>query len=178
MLGHSGYVIVSIAALLATASSINATVFSAIRIAAALADTGRLPGAFNPRFWRNGSNGVVVSVGGILLALNFMHLSAIASIASATFLIAYIAVHVAHWRLSQQTGGSRTAIMLGALSMGGVLLVFLWHATRTQPWSIAMIATFVAGSALLETVQERRGPLGPRGPRRLRAMPLRRSPSP
>ena len=178
VLGHFGYVIVSIAALLATASSINATVFSAIRLAAALANTGRLPEAFKPRFWRNGSNGVVVSVGGILLAINFLHLSAIASIASATFLIAYISVHVAHWRLSQQTGGSRTVIMLGALSMAAVLLVFLWHVATTQPWSIGMIAAFVAGSALLETVQERRGSLRQPGPRPLRPTPLRRSSSP
>jgi len=178
VLGHSGYVIVSIAALLATASSINATVFSALRIATALADTGRLPGAFKPRFWRNGSNGVVISVGGILLAMNFLHLSAIASIASATFLIAYLAVHVAHWRLSQETGGSRAVIMFGALSMAAVLLVFLWHVATTQPWSIGMIAAFVAGSALLETAQKRRGSLGPPGPRPLRAAPSRRPSSP
>jgi amino acid transporter len=46
VLGHFGFVVVSIAALLATASAFNATLFSAIRIATALADTGRLPGAF------------------------------------------------------------------------------------------------------------------------------------
>jgi amino acid transporter len=40
VLGHFGFVVVSIAALLATASAINGTLFSAIRIATALADTG------------------------------------------------------------------------------------------------------------------------------------------
>lgn len=102
--------------------------------------------------------------------MNFMRLDAIANVASATFLIAYIAVHVAHWRLSQETGGSRAAIMLGILSMAAVLLVFLWHVTKTQPWSIGMIAAFVAGSARVETLQERRGSFGPS-----RATPLQTS---
>lgn len=46
VLGHFGFVMVSIAALLVTASAINAALFSVIRIATALAATGRLPGAF------------------------------------------------------------------------------------------------------------------------------------
>lgn len=169
--GHFGYVIVSIAALLATASAINATLFSAIRIAAALADTGRLPGHSNPGSGATAASGVLLSVARILLATNFLHPSAIASIASATFLIASIAVQVAHWRLSQETGGSRTLIMLGALAMAAVLLA------TTQPWSIGMIAAFVAGTALLEIVQERRNAPDPPEPKPLSAAHFRRSSS-
>ena len=47
-------------------------------------------------------------------------------------------------------------IMPGALAMAAVLLVFLWRVATTQPWSIGIIAAFVAASALLEIVQERR----------------------
>lgn len=57
--------------------------------------------------------------------MNLLNLNAIANIASATFLIVYMAVYVAHWRLVQETRASRTAIIVGAISMGAVLLVFL-----------------------------------------------------
>ena len=168
VLGQFGFVAVSIAALLATASAINATLFSGIQIAAALAHTGRLPGAFDRPFWRGGTNGIMLSVVGILLMVNLLNLNAIANIASATFLIAFMAVYVAHWRLVQETRASRTAIIVGAVSMGAVLLVFLWSLVRIQPWSIAMIAAFVVGSALLEAFLERHQPTAPSGPKPVR----------
>jgi amino acid transporter len=158
VLGHAGFIAVSIAALLATASAINATLFSAVQIASALVQTGRLPRAFDRHFWRHGTQGVMISVGAILLMVNFFNLNAIANIASATFLISYLAVYVAHWRLVPEAGGSRAIIVLGIISMGLVLLVFLWSVSRTQPWSIAMIAVFVAGSALAQSLLHRTGP--------------------
>jgi len=148
--GHFGVVAVSVGALLATASAINATLFSAMQIATALAKSGRLPKAFDRRFWRNGTQGLMLSVAAILMMVNFFDLGAIANMASATFLIAYLAVYWAHWRLAEETHGSRAAIAVGAVSMGIVLLVFLWSIAHSQPWSIAMIAAFVILSALVE----------------------------
>ena len=158
VLGHAGFIAVSVGALLATASAINATLFSAIQIAEAMAKTGRLPRAFDHRLWRCGTNGIVLSVAAVLLGMNFLNLNSIANIASATFLIAYISVYVAHWRLVHETHGSRPMILAGAATMGAVLLVFLWSLAQSQPWSILMIAAFVAGSAVLETVLVRRPP--------------------
>jgi amino acid transporter len=120
-----------------------------------------LPASFNRRLWRGGTNGIVLSIAAILLMTNFLNLNAIANIASATFLIAYMSVYVAHWRLFRETGGSRVAIVLGIMSMGAVLLVFLWSLVQSQPWSIAMIAAFVVGSALVETFLERHGSAAP-----------------
>jgi amino acid transporter len=158
VLGHAGFIAVSIAALLATASAINATLFSAVQIASALVQTDRLPKAFDRHFWRHGTQGVMISIGAILLMVNFFDLNAIANIASATFLISYLAVYVAHWWLVPEAGGSRPIIIFGIISMGLVLLVFLWSVSRTQPWSIAMIAVFVVGSAVVQSLLHRTGP--------------------
>ena len=60
VLGHLGFSIVSIGALLATASAINATLFSALNIARALAEKGQLPALFAEKVWaraRAGSSG-------------------------------------------------------------------------------------------------------------------------
>lgn len=158
VLGHAGFIAVSIAALLATASAINATLFSAVQIASALVKTGRLPKVFDRQVWRHGTQGLMFSVAAILLMVNFFNLNAIANIASATFLISYLAVYLAHWRLVPEAGGSRTIIVLGTASMGVVLLVFLWTISKTQPWSIAMIALFVLGSGLVEAWLHKRMP--------------------
>jgi len=55
VLGSFGYVIVSIGALLATASGINAFIFSSMQIALELAEAGQLPRSFGRRIWGDGT---------------------------------------------------------------------------------------------------------------------------
>jgi amino acid transporter len=155
-MGHAGYVIVSLGALLATASGVNAWLFSAIKIALALARAGQLPRIFNQSVWRGGTRGALLAIGGILLVTNLFDLSALARISSATFLITYLAVHIAHWRLIDQTRGSRWLVAIGFVTMAAVLGSFLWTSFVTTPWSIAAIATFVGGSWLIEVIVMRK----------------------
>ena len=54
----------------------------------------------------------------------FFNLGAIAQAASATYLITYVAVQIAHWRLRRQTNGSLWLIIAGLLLMLVVLAAF------------------------------------------------------
>ncbi len=74
LLGQSGYVVVSVTALLATASGINAWVFTAMQISSAMARADQLPGMFMQLAWRKGTRGLLVGVAAILLAINFFDL--------------------------------------------------------------------------------------------------------
>jgi len=91
-----------------------------------------------------------LGIAAILFAINIFDLNALARIASATFLIAYMAVHVAHWRLAKETKGSRWLIGTGFLSMAVVLALFLWTTAHVEPWSFALIFALVAGSWAIE----------------------------
>jgi amino acid transporter len=155
VLGQAGFVFVSIAALVATSSAINATVFSAMRVSSALADAGQLPPAFGRLVWGKGTNGLFAMVAVILLLMNFFEFASIANIASATFLICYLGVHVAHWRLVGETKGSRFLIFIGFVSMALVLVAFLWNITG-HLLSIEVIGLFVLGSAFVELIMQGR----------------------
>ena len=161
VLGSFGYVIVSIGALLATASGINAFIFSSMQIALALAGAGQLPRSFGQRIWGDGTGGLLWGVAGVLLMINVFNLSAIANISSAAFLIVYLAIHVAHWRLIDKTKGSRFLVAIGFLSMALVLACFLWSIALTQPWSVGLIVLFVAGSWMIESFLARSSPAAP-----------------
>lgn len=150
VLGRIGYVIVSVAALLATASGINAWVFTAMEISRAMVKVGNLPRMFAYFVWRKGTLGLLLGVGAILLAINVFDLTALARIASATFLFSYMAVQLAHWHLLDETKGSRLLVGLGSLFMAAVLACFLWSTFRVQPWALVSIVAFVAGSWLIE----------------------------
>lgn len=152
VLGHAGFVIVAIGALLATASAINGNFYGMMQMAPSLARTGHLPRMFDVPVRGNCTRGLLLAVAGLLVVMNIFDLSALAHIVSATFLIAYLSVHIAHWRVLDQTGGSRLLVGIGILAMGSVLALFLWSTAVTQPWSFAVIVLFVAGSWVTQVV--------------------------
>lgn len=152
VLGHTGFVIVAIGALLATASAINGNFYGMMQMAPALARTGHLPRMFGVAVWGSCTRGMMLAVAALLVVMNIFDLSALAHIVSATFLIAYLSVHVAHWRVLDQTGGSRLLVGIGILAMGSVLALFLWSTAVSQPWSFAVIVLFVVGSWLTQVV--------------------------
>jgi len=161
VLGRAGYAMVSVAALLATASGVNAWIFSAMNISMKLSDAGQLPRMFGTLVWRKGTRGLFIIVAGVLVALNAFDLDALAHIASAVFLISYLAVQVAHWRLIKETKGSRFMVGIGIAAMAAVFSYFLWSTAVTQPWSVGLIAVFVACSWVIEMILAPTGPVPP-----------------
>jgi amino acid transporter len=152
VLGKAGYAIVSVGALLATASAVNAWVFTAMQISLAMAKVKQLPKMFGQFLWGKGTLGLLLGFAAILVAINVFDLNALARIASATFLICYMAVHAAHWQLVKETRGSRLLIVAGFLSMAIVLALFCWTTALAAPWALGLIAAFIIGSGLIEFI--------------------------
>lgn len=157
VLGHVGYVIVSVGALLATASGINAYLFGSLNISKSMAEAGQLPQMFSKMLWHRGSPGYLFGAGAVLVAINTLNINALADIAGATFLIVYLAVHVAHWRLIRETDGSPLLVAVGLITMGSALAGFLWSTAVARPWSTVIIGIFIAGSWIIEMLVAKRG---------------------
>ena len=143
-------------ALFATSSAINASIFCALEVSRGLADKGQLPAVFARAAWGQGTHGLVWSTGAILVMVNFFDLGAIAQVAGATFLISYLGVFAAHWRLHEEAGGSRLLILGGAALMLVVLLAFMQSLWSTQPSAIWFTVLAVAGSLAVEWLVQRR----------------------
>ena len=154
--GKIGFTMVSIAALLATASAINGTLFGALKIAAGMARQGQLPDAFNVHVWRNWTGGILACILGVVALAVAFNLGVIASAASVAFLIAYIGIHFAAWRVAPEIGANRFVVGLGIVSMAAVLAVFMADLWRTQPSAVFMAAALVVGSIVVQAVLARR----------------------
>lgn len=160
VLGNAGFIIVLIGALFATASAINASIFCALEVSRGLAEKGQLPTVFARAAWGHGTHGLVWSTGAILVMVNLFDLGAIAQVAGATFLISYLAVFAAHWRLHGEAGGSRILIAGGAALMALVLAAFMVSLWSTQPSAIWLTVLAVAGSLGVEWLVQRQGRSG------------------
>ena len=156
VLGMWGFMAVSVAALIATASAINATMFSMLDISRALARNGQLGAIFKQPFWGHGTEGFFYLLLGILVMTNAFNLVAIANLAGACFLISYLAVFVAHWRLRKETQGNVLLIILGFLLMLFILGAFFYQMFFSQPYLIPLIVLFVAACFILEFLIRRK----------------------
>lgn len=126
LLGHIGYVIVVIGALLATASAINANLFAVFNIMDNMGSERELPKVLNKSLWRQSTWGNIIVVALIMLMTAVLNLGSLASVASATFLICYLAVFVVAIRLRHDIHASLSILVIGMLVMLLVIIGFIY----------------------------------------------------
>lgn len=143
--------LISIAALLSTASAVNATLFGSANVAYQIAKNGGLPPAFDKQLWGKDAEGLFITAALVIFFVLVFPLSAVASMGSAGFLLVYAAVNVGHLRIRSQTGAKAWPIY-SAIVLCMVLFVFLFgYMVMEQRLSaIAMVVTFLL-SWLIET---------------------------
>ena len=143
LLGHVGYVIVVIGALLATASAINANLFAVFNIMDNMGSERELPKLMNKSLWRQSTWGNIIVVVLIMLMTAALNLGSLASVASTTFLICYLAVFVVAIRLRHDIHASLPILIVGTLVMLLVIVGFiysLWsQGSRALIWIIGAI---------------------------------------
>jgi amino acid transporter len=161
-LGDAGFTMVSIAALLATASSVNATLYASGGLTGMLAREGQFPPFFGGETRFGPHAGMLITAVLVLVISNLVDLSAIASVGSACSLVIFLFVGVSAFRLRAETG-SRAVIVLTAIVATAVVLAFFAVDTlRNAPETFAAIVAITVLSVVLDFIWKRlRGPLPP-----------------
>jgi len=112
--GHIGFVIIGIAALLSTASAINATLYGSGRTSYLIAKYGELPETFKEQIKHGYEGMIIIALLGIIFATTF-DLNNISVAGSIGFLIVFTLVNYANFKLHEETGANRFIAGLGAL---------------------------------------------------------------
>ena len=135
VMSHVGFVIIGIAALLATASGVNATMFGDANLGFMVAKSGELPSDFTRGVWRGGNVGLLVAAALTALFVVFFPLSAVGSMASLAFLIVYGTVSAGHLRVYRETGAKRWLLVLAIALNLALFLLLLGYTIHTGPAS-------------------------------------------
>ena len=154
-LGEAGFVMMAVAALLATASTVNASLYASRGLTATLAEVGQFPPFFG-RGSRLGPNaGVLITAAIVLVVSNVVDLGAIASVGSACSLMVFLLVGIAGYRLRAETG-SRAAIVVTAIVATAIVLVFFAIDTaQNAPQTFAAIVVIASLCVVLDLVWKR-----------------------
>jgi amino acid transporter len=154
-LGQAGFTIMSIAALLATSSSVNATLYASTGLTRALTEVGQFPPLMGPRSPLGKHGGLVVTVIGTLVLVIFFNLSTIASVGSAVSLCVFVLVAVAGFRLRGETGARTWPVVLAIAAAGLVLAFFAVDTARHEPHTFIVMAALIVLAVVLDLVWKR-----------------------
>ena len=155
-LGEAGFVMMAVAALLATASSVNATLYASGGLTAMLASIGQFPPFFGRGSLLGSHAGLVITSALVLVVANVIDLSAIASVGSACSLLIFLLVGIAGYRRRADTN-ARAEIVLAAIAVTAIVLVFFAVDTlRNAPDTFTAIVAIMLLSVALDFVWKRR----------------------
>jgi amino acid transporter len=162
MLGSAGFVMIGIAALLSTASAINATLFGASRLAMVMAADRALPAIFATRA-KNRTVPWVSLLSLTAVALLFTltaSLTVISVVASATFLLIFALVNAAAFHKARQIRLHPALPFTGALLAGASFLILLWHTWQNNRanlyWLVGFYSLCAVAQLALHVMRSRR----------------------
>jgi amino acid transporter len=148
-LGQAGFVLVAAAAVLATLSAINATLYGAARLSYAIAVEGELPPVLERRVWDE-PVGLLVTAAVALVLANLLELTAIAAVASAVFLAVFAAVDAAAARVTR--GIRRVIAATGAIGCLAALVVLVVDTAGRTPAALIVLVVVAAVAGLGELI--------------------------
>lgn len=159
-LGHAGFVLIAIAAMLSTASAINATLYGAARLSYCVAVDGELPAMLEHKVWSQPVTGLLITGLLTLLTANAFDLTSVATLGSGGFLLIFAAVNLANARQAKTTRSRAWISMLGALACMAALAALIWQTACTEPAKLWVLVAMVGLAVLIEAAYRLSGRRG------------------
>jgi amino acid transporter len=152
-LGTTGFNLIAVAAVVSTASAINATLYGAAKFTYLMAHDGELPARLGKPIWDRPIGGLLATTLGTLVIVNTVNIEGISLMGSAGFLIIFAAVNVAATRLLANTRATTVAGIAGALACLLSLVALTVYAATHIPTQLgvlgALLTAAILGEALL-----------------------------
>lgn len=151
-LGSIGFKIIALAALFSTSSAINATLYGGANVSYIMSKEGELPAFFERKAWRDSKEGLYITSALVILFVNVFQLGSIAMFGSASFLIIYAAVNMAHLKIYKKTNSKPLIIWLAILGCLFSLVMLVIYEIHHSPATILILLIVVTISFLLEYI--------------------------
>jgi amino acid transporter len=151
-LGHFGFALIAVAAMLSTASAINATLYGTARLSYIIAKDGELPRVLEQKVWNEPIEGLLITAGLTLFIANVADLSSLSSMGSIGFLLIFAAVNGANAKLARETGSRRWLSLAGVGLCLCALASLLWLSAVRAPRQLWVPAVMIGAAFLIEVV--------------------------
>jgi len=130
--GQIGFTVMAAAALISTASSINANLYAVTNVTYQMARNGELPKIYERNVWHS-SEGLLVSTGILIIFVLFFNLDEIAAIGSIFILFIHALVHIGHLLKIKKTQASGILVIFAILTTVVAIVLALNYTSRHIP---------------------------------------------
>ncbi len=159
VLGRVGFAVIGVAALLSTASAINATLYGSARLTSVIATAGELPLALSRPVWHRPIAGLLVTAGATLLLANVLDLESISVMGSAGFLVIFAVVNAAEASTARERGSRRwVSVTAAAACLAALAVLVLRSPLGDVAVLVGMVACAVVGEVAFRRVRKRHRP--------------------
>ena len=149
-LGQTGFLLIAVAAMLSTASAINATLYGTARLSYIIAKDGELPEELERKVWNEPIEGLLITAGATLLIANLVDLSNMSIMGSIGFLLIFAAVNAANAKLAAATQSKRWLSLLGFGLCLSALASLLWQSAERSPGQLWIPVVMIGAAFLIE----------------------------
>ena len=149
-LGQTGFLLIAIAAMLSTASAINATIYGAARLSYVIAKDGELPSMLERKAWGKPIEGLLITSGVTLLIANLTDLSSMSTMGSTGFLLIFAVVNGANAVMAEATHSKRFLSLIGVALCLGALVSLIWQTGNSAPEQLWFLLVMIGGAFLIE----------------------------
>jgi amino acid transporter len=154
-LGEFGFRLIAIAALLSTASAINATLFGSANVCYMIARDGELPAGLSRTEWKQATGGLLLTAGLVVAVMLAFDLAGIAMMGSAAFLLIYAAVNAGHLKVLPATGANAILVWLSLLTCLVMFAILCVYTYQQQPAALVALVIIAVASFAAEWAYRR-----------------------
>ena len=148
--GQTGFDLIAVAAMLSTASAINATFYGSARLSYCIARDGELPAMLERKAWNRPVEGLLITAVLTLVVANAFDLTSISTLGSAGFLLIFAAVNAANAWHAAHTKSHRWISVSGAVACLAALGALVWQTAMSSPEKLWVLAAMIAIAVLIE----------------------------
>ncbi len=159
-LGKFGFVLIGIAAVLSTASAINATLYGSARVSYMVAKFGALPKEVSKKVWKNGTEGLLIIAIITIFFATIFNIENISIAGSLGFLLVFSAVNYANYKLYKETKSNRWISFIAFILCVISIIVLISYNLKNNPDNLISSSIVIVGAGMFElvyrTLSERR----------------------
>jgi amino acid transporter len=162
VLGSTGYWLMTVTALFATAGATNSGLYPATGLCEEMTAAGQFPPVMGRRVGGRAPVGIVATASAAIVLAVFFDLTSIASIGSAVALVVFTLVTLGHFRIRHETGAHGWLLIVADLSTVVVLASFAVTTLVDEPGTLVAMVVIVVLSIAIDLIWKSRRDRGGR----------------